>query len=317
MQFPLNILEFQRRFSTENACWNYLRRVRWPKGFICPYDNTQSVGFTRTRGVWQCQKGHQISVTTDTVMHASHIALQKWFWAAYLVSTQKTGLSAWNLAKQIGVHYETAYMMLQRLRAGMVCPERQKIFGVVELDEAFVSAGRMRSAKRPGRGRGTRKPIVVCAVQSKGRTAGQVRIRRIQSTTAEILERFACDYIAKGSTIVTDGLPSYSGLSRLGFRHVVRRGSSSIEVAKKLPHVHRAFSNLKAWLIGTHHGVSSKHLQAYLNEFAFRYNHRGNLFRAFKIVLGLSAIQEGPEYEKLYSAGSRGGWTHPAARQCV
>ena len=317
MKFPLNILEFQRRFSTENACWNYLRRVRWPKGFICPYDGTQSVGFTRTRSVWQCEKGHQISVTTDTVMHSSHVPLQKWFWAAYLVSTQKTGLSAWNLAQQIDVHYETAYMMLQRLRAGMVCPERAKISGVVEMDEAYVSAGRMRTAKRRKRGRGTIKPLVVCAVQAKGRFAGQLRIRRIKSASAECLEKFACDYVTKRSTIVTDGLPSYCGLSRLGFRHAARRGTSSVEIAKQLPHVHRAFSNLKAWLIGTHHGVSSKHLQAYLNEFAFRYNHRGNLFRAFKVVLGLSSIQEGPEYEKLYSAGSRGGWTHPAARQCA
>jgi transposase-like protein len=249
-------------------------------------------------------------------MHKTHIPLQMWFWAAYLVSTQKNGLSAWNLAKQIGIRYESAYMMLQRLRAGMVCPERAKIFGTVEIDEAYVSAGRMRKAKR-GRGRGSAKPLVVCAVQVKGRFAGQLRIRRIKSHSAEHLERFACDYISKGSTIITDGLPSYSGLRRLGFRHVVRRGVSSMEVAKQLPHIHRAFSNLKAWLIGTHHGVSSKHLQAYLNEFAFRYNHRGNLFRAFKLVLGLGAIQEGPEYEQLYSAGQRGGWRHPTARQCI
>lgn len=151
----------------------------------------------------------------------------------------------------------------------------------------------------------------------KGRYAGQLRIRRINSFSAENLERFVCDYVHKESTIITDGLPSYSGLSRLGFRHTVRKGESSVAVAKQLPHVHRAFSNLKAWLIGTHHGVSSKHLQAYLNEFAFRYNHRCNLFRAFKIVLGLGAIQEGPEYEQLYSAGQRGGWRHPATRQCV
>src|SRR5260221_6023889 len=112
MDFPLNILDFQRKFSTENACWNFLRRMRWPKGFVCPYEGTQAVGFTRTRKVWKCQQGHQISVTADTVMHSSHIKLQKWFWAAYLVSTQKVGLSAWNLAEQIGVHYETAYMMM-------------------------------------------------------------------------------------------------------------------------------------------------------------------------------------------------------------
>src|SRR5438552_436044 len=204
MNFPRNIIDFQRRFSNENACWNYLRRVRWPHGFVCPYDGTQSVGYTQTRGVWQCEKGHQISVTTDTVMHGSHVRLHKWFWAAYLVSTSKRGISALELHEQIGVHYETAYMMLQRLRAGMVCPERQKISGVVEMDEAYVSAGRMRSAKRRKIGRGSRKPIVVCAVQSRGRYAGQVRLRRIPSPSAAYLERFALDYVTKRTTVVTD-----------------------------------------------------------------------------------------------------------------
>ena len=163
MTFPLNILEFQRRFSTENACWNYLRRVRWPKGFVCPYDGTQSVGFTQTRSVWQCQRGHQISVTTDTVMHRTRVPFVKWFWAAYLVTTSKTGLSAWELHEQIDVGYETAYMMLQRLRAGMVCPEREKICGTVEVDEAYVSAGRGRKVRKR-RGRGTPKPQLSCVL---------------------------------------------------------------------------------------------------------------------------------------------------------
>lgn len=316
MTFPLNILDFQRRFATEKACWNYLKRVRWPKEFRCPYDNSKEQFFAPSVNQWECLEGHRISVTTATVMHQTHIELRKWFLAAYLVSTQKNGLSAWNLAKQIGVHYETAYMMLQRLRAGMVCPERDKVSGAVEVDEAYVSAGRMRSTRR-GRGRGSYKPLVVCAVQARGRFAGQMRIRRIKTHSAEHLEKFVCDYIAKGSTIVTDGLPSYSGLRRLGYRHVVRKGESSVEVAKQLPHVHRAFSNLKAWLIGTHHGVSGKHLQAYLNEFAFRFNHRGNLFRAFRIVLGLGSSQAGPKYEQLYDAGQPRGWRHPAARQCA
>jgi transposase-like protein len=316
MTFPRNILDFQERFSNERACWDYLRRVRWPKGFRCPYDGSKAQYFLKSINHWECLEGHRISVTTDTVMHRSHIKLRKWFWAAYLVTTQKTGISAWNLAKQIGVHYETAYMMLQRLRAGMVCPQRDKISGTVEIDEAYVSAGRGRKVRKR-KGRGTLKPLVVCAVQVKGKYAGQLRIRRITSFSSNLLQRFALDYIAKGSPIVTDGLPSYSGLRALGFKHVVRKGVDSVEVAKKLPHVHRAFSNLKTWLIGTHHGVSSKHLQAYLNEFAFRYNHRHNLFRAFNIVLGCGATQEGPEYEELYNAGHRGGWRHPATRQCT
>jgi transposase-like protein len=313
--FPLNILDFQQRFSSENACWQYLRRVRWPDGFRCPHDGTKAVNFIRSVRLWECEKGHRISVTAETVMHQSHIPLKKWFWAAYLASTQKTGLSALNLAAQIGVSYETAYMMLQRLRAGMVCPQGSKIRGVVEMDETYVNAGRLRKVRIGGRGRGSVESLVIAAVQTKGE-GSQLRIRRISTHSGELIERFALDCVEQGSTIITDGLPSYSGLSELGFRHVVRRGADSKAVAKELPHIHHIFSNLKGWLIGTHHGVSQKHLQAYLNEFAFRYNHRNNPFRAFGVVLGLGSAQWGPQYEDVYNADRKGGWHHAETRQC-
>ena len=97
----------------------------------------------------------------------------------------------------------------------------------------------------------------------------------------------------------------------IGYAHTVMKGSSSVEVAQQLVHVHRVFSNLKTWLNGTHHGVSAKHLQAYLNEYAFRYNRRRKPMAAFQRLLGLGSHLEGPTYEGLYATGRRGAWRHP------
>src|SRR5947207_10329387 len=101
MSWPRTIMEFQQVFSTEKACWDYLAGVRWPKGFQCPHDGSKSVGFISTRKLWQCQKGHQVSVTSDTVMHSTHLPLKVWFWAAYLMATQTPGISAMVLHRQI------------------------------------------------------------------------------------------------------------------------------------------------------------------------------------------------------------------------
>lgn len=251
--------------------------------------------------------GHQWSVTTDTVMHGSHTPLHKWFWAAYLVTTQTPGISAMVLGRQIDVHYETAYMMLQRLRAGMGEDDPYLLRGQVEVDEAYIAAGGERE-ESTRRGRGTTKPLVVGAVET--RRDGELRFRHVKRASQTELCGFIQDHIEAGSTIKTDGWRGYEALEDLGYRHRTVEGASTKEVAKQLFHIHTAFGNLKAWLVGTHHGVSSKHLQAYLNEFAFRYNARGDPHEGFLKVLQIGTEVEGPEYEELYSVGEPGRWEH-------
>jgi len=243
-------------------------------------------------------------------MHRSHLPLTKWFWAAYLVTTQTPGISAMVLHRQVGVGYETAYMMLQRLRAGMVNPGRTKLSGAVQVDEAFISAGYARKATRK-RGRGTSKPMVIAGVEVRGTIAGRVRLRQIGSASEDHIRGFLESHVEKGSTIITDGLQPYRSAPAWGYRHIVKSGPTQVDTAKQLAHVHRVFSNLKAWLVGTHRGVSPKHLQAYLNEYMFRYNRRGNPQAAFLAVLGISTHREGPTYKGLYTVGEPRGWAHP------
>lgn len=299
--YPKTIMDFTEKFSTEKDCWNHLFKVRWPKGFKCPRCGAKEYTRIKTRGLIECKKGHQISVTNDTVMHGSHTPLKKWFWAAYLMTTQTPGISAMVLHRQIGVCYETAYMMLQKLRAGLVNPDRTSLYGTVEVDEAYISAGWVRKTRS---GRGSGKPMVVVAVESHGTTAGRVRLRRIGSASEKELSRFILDHVERGSTIVTDSWSGYHNIGRYGYK-------TEMAESESLKHVHRTISNLKAWLIGTHHGVSAKHLQAYLNEFTFRRNRHNLPMAAFETALGIGAITNSPKYEELYSAGEKYGWVHP------
>ena len=308
LSFPRSILEFQHLFIDDFACWAYLAEIRWPDGKVfCPKCGEEQSSFITTRGRWKCPLGHQWSVTTDTVMHRSKVPLHKWFWAAYLVTTQTPGISAMILSRQIDVHYETAYMMLQRLRAGMVEDTQYLLSGKVEVDEAYVSAGGEREESTRA-GRGTKKPLVVGAVET--RRNGELRFRYVKHASQKDLCGFVQDHVEKGSTVRTDKWEGYRPLKKLGYRHVKVEGESLKEVAEQLPRMHTAFGNLKAWLVGTHHGVSTKHLQAYLNEFAFRYNSRSDPQEGFLKVLQISSEVEGPEYEELYSAGEPGGWAH-------
>jgi transposase-like protein len=301
--FPRTFVEFVRRFPNDDACWHYLVQSRWPNGFSCPDGHPGS--FIATRRLFQCSDGHQFSVTAGTIMHRTHMPICTWFWAAYMMTTQTPGVSALQLARQLDLNYETAYMMLQKLRAGMVNPLREKLNGPVEVDETFVGGHRA----GPG-GRGSlNKSIVVAAVEvlnrgpsDKALRSGRVRLRVVPRATAAELLRFVRENVNGHGVVRTDGFPSYAGLRDEGYRHAVIEGSLS----HGLPRIHRVFSNLKAWLIGTHHGVSHKHLQAYLNEYAFRFNRRGSPMSAFQTVLGIGATVESPTYDDLYS----GGWRH-------
>lgn len=306
--FPTTLPAFAARFATDEACWEYLRDTRWPRGFVCPRDGLPAVTYISTRKLWECPKGHQTSVTSRTVLEGTRKSICTWFWAAYFMSTYTPGTSAYQFARQFGLRYETAYQMLQHLRAAMVNPEREPLHGTVEVDEAFLygkKTGAMGRQMVPG------KYMIAAAVERRGRGSGRVRLKRIYSGGESQLRPFLEKNVTRGSTIVTDSWLGYQNAKKWGYTHRVVKGASSVEVSKQLPLVHRVFSNLKTWLLGTYHGVSGKHLQAYLNEFTFRFNRRRNPKAAFDRLLGLSTHLPGPEWKQLYRAGEPGGWVHP------
>ena len=334
--FPTSLPEFQRVFPDDDACAKYLEAMRWSGGFTCADCRHTGEPYrfpTRSSVVLRCRKCKvSTSLTSGTVMQSTHTRLSTWFWGAYLATTQTPGQSALQFQRQLGLsRYETAFQILHKLRAGMVRPERDSIGGEhsVEADECFVG-GRTR-----GEGRGVHHAAtVIGAVEVRARKdaqdraakhllahdrgispkklvyAGRLRLRVIEDRHSDGLLRFVTENVAKGSRVRTDGFAPYRELPNLGYQHDPLTIAGDPDKADAhLPMIHLVFSNLKTWILGTHHGaIAQHHLQAYLNEYVFRFNRRFYPMTAFNSVLGLAAHAASPTYEQLYS----GDWVHPS-----
>ncbi len=271
--FPRNLLEFTERFATEGDCREYLKCLRWPDGFVCPRCGGTRAWATR-RGQYFCAAcKRQTSVTAGTVLHKSRVPLRGWFLAMWLACTQQTGLSAAGLRRKLGIgSYRTAWLLMQKLRAAMVRLNRKRLKGLVEVDEAYVGG----QEEGVSGCRLVNKCLVLVAVELDGDRMGRIRMRHVGDASARSLRGFVGDSVEPGSTVHTDGWSGYAGLERAGYVHQVTptRGDEEITAAE-FPHVHLVISLLKRWLAGTHQGgVGSKHLQGYLDEFAFRFNRR-------------------------------------------
>ena len=334
LPFPKSLRDFQRLFPDDDACARYLEGAKWPKGFVCPHCNEKGEPFrlaTRTSVLTcrSCRK--QTSLTVGTVMQRTHSPLTVWFWAAYLVSSLTPGMSAVQFQRQLGLtRYETAFQILHKLRAGMVRQGRDRIGGNlgrgdhVEVDETYIGGAVRGEGKGP---HADDKTLVMAAVEVRtrpakkgdkpektvtrrgGRYAGRLRLEIVPNRGARALCGFVEQAVEPGAMVITDGAPSYNSLGARGYQHLPVVEANDPNVAEEfLPISHLVFSNLKAWLQGTHHGrVEPKHLQSYLNEFTFRFNRRFYPFNAFRSLLGIGTNGEGPTYDGIYE----GTWKHP------
>jgi transposase-like protein len=234
-------------------------------------------------------------VTTGTILEKTRTPLTIWFDAAWHLTTAKNGLSAKTLERTLGTCYRTAWAILQRFRVAMVRSEREKLSGLVEVDETLIGG-----VKQGGkRGRGTSNAVVAIAVElMEPMGFGRIRMRHIENASGANLGAFVCDAITKGATVHTDGWTGYNGLSDLGYEHKRTILSSSGDPAHvAMPGVHRVASLLKRWILGTHQGsVVPEHLQSYLEEFTFRFNRRNSknrglvFFRLMEQIVTTSPI---------------------------
>lgn len=297
--FPRSIVDFQQRFPDDAACLEYLAASRWPDGFRCPACDNKRAWLLERRHLWECSECHrQASVTAGTVMHGSHTQLRLWFWAAYLVATHTPGISAVQLQRQLGIsRYETAWLMLQKLRRAMVAPEREPLTGEVEVDETLV--GGRREGRHVARRHGE-KALVGVVVEVRGAGSGRLRLEILPDASQATLTAWVAELVTPGAIVHTDGWPGYDKLAAAGFSHrplLQRRDYPDRQ--KLLPRAHRAAANLKTWLQGTHRGVSAEHLQVYLDEFVFRHNRRRTPMAAFQTLLGLGAIHAPTTYREI------------------
>jgi len=302
---PPSVEEFTRRFPDDHTCAAALAEHRWPDGFVCPHCRNGGWRLETKVWTWQCRScGRQTSVTAGTVMHRSKVPLRKWFLAAHLVVTHSNGISALQLQPAVGVgSYKTAWLMLHKLRRAMVHPHREPLAGLVEVDETTLP---YRTAQEPvagGRGRShVGKMPVICAVEvleveRRGRPTtmpGRVRLEPISRYSRPQLHRFINANVDAGATVRTDALRSYRGLQNHEHEQVVVEGMPA-HIA--MPWVHRVFSQLKRWAFGVYHGLRPHHLQAYLNEFTFRWNRRWSRRSSLNSLLDIVAVSSPQTYE--------------------
>ena len=303
--FPATAIEFMRQFNTEETCLQYLVSLKWAGGFTCPRCGSKEYGFISTRRLIRCKKClYEESPSAGTIFEYTHKTLPEWFYAIYLLATQKTGLSAMELYRQMKFgSYETAWTWLHKIRRAMVKPERDKLKGAVEVDEAYVGG----TGTKRGRGAKETQSVVAVAVEilfsKKGEPAsGRIRMRAVPDASARSLIPFIQDHVEKGTIVMTDEWKGYLPLHKYGYDHEAMKVGDPKEASVKFPRVHRAISNLKAWLNGTHRFSSKKHIQNYLNEFVFRFNRRYMPHEAFRSLMKIAAEMRPPRFSKLVSA---------------
>jgi len=272
MDYPEHQIGFEKMFSTEKQCIEYLMAIRWIDGYTCSKCMSKKYWFTERNRIVCSECGFQTTPIAGTIFEQTNKPLTLWYRAIWWMIAQKNGVSATGLQKILGLgSYTTAWSWLQKLRTLTVNPEREKLSGRIEIDETLVGG---RSRGKRGRG-AEKKKVVVIAVEVLEKGTGRVRIKIVPRSTSKCLIGFIIDNVEYGSTIFTDGLNSYSKLNENGYLHKVDRAIVKTEYEELLPNVHRVASLLKRWLIGTHQNfVSNERMQYYLDEFVFRYNRR-------------------------------------------
>jgi transposase-like protein len=268
---PKTLLELEERFATDLDCLEYLCKLRWPNGFVCPACGSGEA-WGNSRELFECQScGRQTSVTAGTILHQTRKPIRLWLRAMWHIANQKYGANALGLQRVLGLgSYNTAWQWLHKLRRAMVRPNRERLTGVVEVDETYLGG------KKPGkRGRGAEgKALIAIAVEDKGEEGiGRIRLQQIEDTSGKSLEGFITGVIGPGATVKTDDWNGYNGVRQLGYSHI-------IEPPNDLKLAHLVISLMKRWLLGTYQGaVRRSHLSYYLDEFTFRFNRRTSRYR--------------------------------------
>lgn len=295
VDYPTTYQELLAWFPDDASCLDYLAGLRWPDGFVCPKCNLGE--FWRTSdSLWMCRScGRRTSVTAGTIFHRTRTPLSTWFAAVWFVTSQKNGISAQGLQRVLGFKsYETAWAWMHKMRRAMVRPERDRLSGIVEVDETFVGGV---TAGQPGAG-SDKVPIMVAVEKpGPGRKLGRIRLEITDRPGSLELVDFAQRMVVPGSTIRTDGARMMRRLGDLGYTHEYATGYNAVDPSEILPGVHLTASLLKRWLTGTMHFAVAEHqLPYYLDEFTFRFNRRNAHSRGLLFYRLLQqAVDTGPQ----------------------
>jgi len=263
--------DFDSRFPSEAKCLAYLEKLKWGKAFSCRKCGGDSF-WRLSDGLRKCRNCHlENRVTVGTIFQDSHLSLKTWFYAIWWITSQKTGVSALGLKGVLGLgSYQTAWLMLQKIRKAMVITDRSKLTHEVEVDETLM--GGFSPGKRGRDSEGKR--LVIIAAEVKGKKIGRIRMSLIPDASSATLRAFIKESVEPGTIVHTDGWRGYSQLDKDGFIHE-QTTAESVGVEELMPRIHLVASLLKRWILGTFQGkCDRKYLNGYLDEFVFRFNRR-------------------------------------------
>ena len=303
--YPRSVGEFQAWFRTDADSLDYLEWRRWPAGFACEGCGHNG-GWRLGDGRFMCSGcGERTSVTAGTIFDRTRTPLTVWFTACWLFATGKDGISALSLKRTLEIgSYQTAWAMLHRLRSVLVRPGRDRLAGVVEVDETFI--GGLEAGLPGGRARGKKVLTGISVEVREPRGFGRCRMLPLADASAASLHPFVKDHVESGTRVITAAWQGYRGLDKLGYVHDRRRqraaSAGDEDPGELLPAAHRIASFAKRWVLGNHQGsVDDAHLASYLNEFVFRFNRRRSRSRGmvFYRVLELAVAHDPVRYQDL------------------
>jgi transposase-like protein len=306
--YPRSTGEFQAWFGTDADCLDYLAWLRWPEGFVCPRCGHPG-GWPVADGRYKCAGcGARTAVTAGTLFDRRRTPLTVWFTACWMFAAQKDGVSALSLQRALEIgSYQTAWAMLHRLRSVLVRPGRDRLSGVVEVDETFL--GGEEPGLRGGRAKGKKTLVGIAVERVQPRGLGRCRMAVLPDASTASLRAFLADHVEDGTTVITDGWQAYRKATAGRYAHH-RHIAPGRQATVLLPGVHRVASLAKRWLLGTHQGsVDDAHLPSYLNEFVFRFNRRRSRSRGmvFFRVLELAVAHDPVRYRDLVGYSPAGG----------
>ncbi len=290
---PQSLLGAIRYFSDPDVCHAYMVKINWPDGRItCPKCGGENIGEIKSRRMFQCKAADcrkQFSTKVGTIFEDSPLSLEKWFVAAWMIANCKNGASSHELARAISVTQKSAWHMLHRIRLAMKTKSFRKLQGEVEVDETGIG-GKVRNmhrGKRTGKSTGYTAKTLIQGTLERG---GEIQCTVVADQSGETLKGGVHEQVKAGSTVYTDALRAYSGLSAEYVHEVINHAEAYVEGRVHTNGIDNFWSLLKRTIKGTYVSIEPCHLGRYLDEQVFRFNKRkGNdATRFLEVMLSIT-----------------------------